>query len=896
MNSGESTRGAGIFQAGGTLREGALYVERAADKELPEALLRREFCYVLAPRQIGKSSLRVRTTLRLQREGVRTVTIDLTTIGSRNSTAAEWYFGLLHEVADQLGLPQPSAYWRDNDGLSPVHRFSGYLRKELLPRVQEQVVIFIDEIDSVLALAEVSRDDFFGSVRALFNQRAQDPAFERLTFCLIGVAMPSDLVEDEAVTPFNIGRSIALRDFTRDEMAAFLPSLTEHVQNPTGVLEEVFHWTDGHPYMAQTVCQHLCEESSAASIGQSATERVAAVVHRVFLDKGRVQDSNLSYAEKSFNADADRDGARLMRVMQREVRKDGTPSGSRAAFDSRESRTDARVLFKDTRTAAMLALYGRLRTGQRVDADGQDRVQMALRLTGMAKEQAEAGGTFLKVRNQIFADVFNSTWVRDLSAKRMLAAPLWQWLESGRRTEFLLRGEELKAAQEWARETRELTRTESEFLRAAEQAEDKARYQALITLFLTSLFKNFATYLLLLVMREWLVTNRAFTTAGAQSLFELFFAGTYVLPLIGGPTADLWLRHRRAVQVSLGMMALGYFVLTVGRRDVMYVALFLICAGNGLYKPGFTALVGTHYAPDDNRQDTAYLINYWCLNLGAMLAPLAVTFLFRGTNAAFTASGVAMIIGLLMFQRYPEASAPPVASSWDTPRPAEGIRAAARQAAWAAERVRLKSLVLVLGAVSLPFWMAFYQSGETANRWLELHSSPLEWLFDPTAKHHVSRAVNPTFVVVLAPILGLVMHLLRRKGYEPGPQAKMALGMLLTGVALMLLGTDMAQRGWVFMLIYCVLSLAELLLTPISYSLLVRLAPPRYLASALGVWFGVMIAANKLTEVLSSQWRQRGLAQHGYELVLAGLSFASCLAVLAVQLRGSSPRSVQPTR
>lgn len=891
VTSGESTRGVGTFQAGGTLREGALYVERSADKELPEALLRREFCYVLAPRQIGKSSLRVRTTLRLQREGVRVVTIDLTTIGSRNSTAAEWYFGLLHEIADQLALPPPGPYWRDNEGLSPVHRFSGYLRKELLHRVSEDVVIFIDEIDSVLALTEVSRDDFFGSVRAVFNQRAQDPAFERLTFCLIGVALPSDLVEDEARTPFNIGRSIALRDFTRAEMTAFLPSLAEHVPDPDAVLEEVFHWTDGHPYMAQTVCQNLCEETLGSdSAGPDAKARVTAVVQRVFLDKGRVQDSNLAYAEKSFSVDADRDGARLLRLVQRESRQDGTPS------DSRASRTDARVLFKDTRTAAMLALYGRLRTGQRVAADGQDRVQMALRLTGMAKEQGEPEGTFLRVRNQIFAEVFNSTWVRDLSAKRMLATPLLQWLESGRRPEFLLRGEDLKAAQEWARETRELTRVESEFLRAAEQAEDKARWQALITLFLTSLFKNFATYLLLLVMREWLVKNRAFSSESAQRLYDWFFAGTYVLPLLGGPAADLWLRHRRAVQVSLGMMALGYFVLTVGRRDVMFVALILICLGNGLYKPGFTALVGTHYAPDDTRQDTAYLINYWCLNLGAMLAPLAVSTLFSSTNAAFTASGVAMIIGLLMFQRYPEAEAARALSSWDTPRPSEGIRAAARQLAWVQERARLKSLLIVLTVVSLPFWMAFYQSGETANRWLETHNSPIDWIFDPTAKRQVSRAVNPSFVVVLAPLLAGVIHLLRRKGSEPGPQAKMALGMLLTGAALVALGSGVAERGSVFLLVYCVLSLAELLLTPISYALVVRLAPPRYLATALGVWFLVMIAANKATEWLSRLWSAAGYRPQGYELILAALSFVSCLAVLAVQFRGATPRVVAPTR
>src|SRR5207249_4310643 len=140
------------FQSGGALREGALYVERPADKELPEALLSGEFCYVLAPRQIGKSSLRARTEKQLRKAGIRCVTIDLSRIGTSEMTPEQWYFALVEEVATGLGLLEdPADFWTSHES-PPVRRWSRYLRDEVLARVAEPVVVFLDEIDTLLAL------------------------------------------------------------------------------------------------------------------------------------------------------------------------------------------------------------------------------------------------------------------------------------------------------------------------------------------------------------------------------------------------------------------------------------------------------------------------------------------------------------------------------------------------------------------------------------------------------------------------------------------------------------------------------------------------------------------------------------------------------------------------
>src|SRR6185503_15278580 len=100
------------FQAGGTVREGSTYIERKADKEIVEALLEGEFCYVLAPRQIGKSSLRMRAQQTLKDQGVRCASIDLTSIGTSGISDEEWYFGLVEEISNQLDLGRDAAdFW-----------------------------------------------------------------------------------------------------------------------------------------------------------------------------------------------------------------------------------------------------------------------------------------------------------------------------------------------------------------------------------------------------------------------------------------------------------------------------------------------------------------------------------------------------------------------------------------------------------------------------------------------------------------------------------------------------------------------------------------------------------------------------------------------------------------
>ena len=106
------------------------------------------------------------------------------------------------------------AWWFERRTLSYVARFLDFLADELLKHINSRVVIFIDEIDSTLGLD--FRDDFFAGIRAVYNQRSDRPAFQRLTFAML-VAAPTDLIKDKTITPFNIGHGITLQEFSLED-------------------------------------------------------------------------------------------------------------------------------------------------------------------------------------------------------------------------------------------------------------------------------------------------------------------------------------------------------------------------------------------------------------------------------------------------------------------------------------------------------------------------------------------------------------------------------------------------------------------------------------------------------------------------------------------------------
>ena len=349
---------ASFFVVGGTLRRDALsYIERAADETLYRALQAGEICYVLTARQMGKSSLMVRTAARLRESSARVAVLDLTGLG-QNLTAEQWYNGLIERAGQQFNLEdEVDNCWRRFPQLGPMRRFMRVLSDVILPVAEDRIVIFIDEIDAVRSLS-FSTDEFFAGIRECFNRRSSEPSIERLTFCLLGVATPSDLIRDTRTTPFNIGRRIELTDFTEHEAMPLAQGLGADDSAGSAIVRRVIYWTNGHPYLTQRLCQAVAQEKTR---NPSTVDRLC---QELFLSsRARDRDDNLLFVRE--------------RILRSEVDK-----------------------------AGLLTLYARILDGKAVRDEETNPLISVLRLSGITR--VENG--LLKVRSRIYKEVFNQDW------------------------------------------------------------------------------------------------------------------------------------------------------------------------------------------------------------------------------------------------------------------------------------------------------------------------------------------------------------------------------------------------------------------------------------------------------------------------------------------------------
>src|SRR5262245_16731858 len=283
MNASENT----FYVIGGTLRHDARsYVERRADKELYDGLVRGEFCYVLTSRQMGKSSLMVRTAKKLREHGINVLLLDLTAIG-QNLTPEQWYDGLLLRMGSQLRLEDElEDFWQEKSQFGPCQRLFTAIREVALTKKAEPLVVFVDELDTVRSLP-FATDEFFAAIRECYNRRVEDSALNRLTFCLLGVATPTDLIKEVHSSPFNIGRRIELDDFTEAEALPLAFGL-QHEATPTPrltqearmLLKRILFWTSGHPYLTQRLCQAVAQAVAGSGFRAPGFESRVPVVAR----------------------------------------------------------------------------------------------------------------------------------------------------------------------------------------------------------------------------------------------------------------------------------------------------------------------------------------------------------------------------------------------------------------------------------------------------------------------------------------------------------------------------------------------------------------------------------------------------------------------------------------
>ncbi|MGP8306581.1 peptide MFS transporter [Vibrio sp. YIC-376] len=400
--------------------------------------------------------------------------------------------------------------------------------------------------------------------------------------------------------------------------------------------------------------------------------------------------------------------------------------------------------------------------------------------------------------------------------------------------------------------------------------------RGLFLLFGTELWERFSYYAMRAILVLYLTDTTmngglGWTTKDALDLYGIYTGLVYITPLIGGYLADNYLGQRRSILLGGALMAIGQFTLALpadalglGSLHTFYLGLGLLIAGNGLFKPNISTMVGDLYNEGDNRRDGAFTIFYMGINLGALLAGVvsgSVTNSF-GWKAGFVAAGIGMLMSLVMQMTF--------AQSWlgDIGREPAAKRALANQNSTkkqplTKEEVDRIKVILVMSLFTIVFWAGFEQAGGLMNIYTQQYTDRMIGGFEVPAAWF--QSLNPFFIITLAPVLAVLWVKLGKR--EPNSPVKFALAMFFLALGfLCMVGAVLEQGGdttvktsmlWLVGAFFFH-TLGELCLSPIGLSLVTKLAPLRLASLMMGAWFGCNAIANYVAGYVGSHVGELG--------------------------------------
>jgi len=375
----------------------------------------------------------------------------------------------------------------------------------------------------------------------------------------------------------------------------------------------------------------------------------------------------------------------------------------------------------------------------------------------------------------------------------------------------------------------------------------KGHPKGLYVLFFTEMFERFGIYTMLAIFVYYMQENFGWDAATATNVYGLFLAGVYFTPILGGWVADSLLGYGKTITIGAVILALGYATMAIPTSSPMqlYLALTIVCIGNGMFKANISVLVGNLYShTQGSLKDAGYNIFYMGINIGAFYAPMAAAGIRRfmmdnfnvtlaeGYNAGFAVAAAGMIISFLIFTIFKKYYASADYRAKEKENVEVDVKLSKEQ-----EKERVVALMTIF-AIVIFFWMAFHQNGSAlslfARDYTDKFVGSLTYLlFDVVGLHALLfillggavaltgdsskkkglgalfavvgavvvymkltslpaqneiapeqfQSFNPMFIVLLTPIIVGWFGYLNKKGKEPSSPAKIGIGMLITAIA-----------------------------------------------------------------------------------------------------------------
>jgi len=493
----------------------------------------------------------------------------------------------------------------------------------------------------------------------------------------------------------------------------------------------------------------------------------------------------------------------------------------------------------------------------------------------------------------------------------------------------------------------------------------KGHPKGLHVLFFTEMWERFGFYTMLAIFVYYMQENFGWDAATATNVYGIFLAGVYITPLIGGWLADNVLGYGKTISIGAIVMAIGYVMMAIPTSSPfqLYVALFVVCVGNGLFKANISVLVGNLYAhTQGSLKDAGYNIFYMGINIGAFYAPMAAAGIKRfvmenfgaslaeGYNAGFAVAAVGMIVSLLIFLLFRKHYVNADYRAKEKDNADVDVVLTKSQ-----EKERVIALMTIF-AIVIFFWMAFHQNGSAlslfARDYTDVFVGKFTYLlFDVIGLHAIlfvllgggaafvskttkSRLIgglfvvvglaviiiklsllgshneiapeqfqsfNPMFIVLLTPIIVSWFGYLNKKGKEPSSPAKIGIGMIITGLAyiimvvaalglpsMMSLGggsSSITVSAYWLMGTYFTLTLAELHLSPMGLSFVSKVSPPKMKGLMMGGWFGATAVGNYLSGFVGRFYQNWELWQFFLLLVITSFFAALILRLFLNKLK-----------